>query len=259
MKTSILIVTHAKDKEWLEPCLKSIFKFCSGFHEVVVALPNRDKAELFPILTRYPVKSWGFDEVEGHGFNHHQAVICMADQICEDADLILHVDVDCMFVEPVTLQDYIINDKPVLLIENYERFRTVHPGVFYWKQCTEKALGMPCTYETMRRHPAVHWKETYCKTREMVESAHKKPFLQYMLEQKDSFPQTVSEFNMLGSVAAHFYKDRYHIIDLEHQARPKDKLIQFWSHGGLNYICDKNHWLVKNRTVTARQVAIELG
>src|SRR3990167_2494753 len=233
MKTSILIVTHAKDKEWLEPCLKSIFMFCFGFHEVVVALQNRDKAELFPILTRYPVKSWGFDEIEGHGFNHHQAVICMADQICEDADLILHVDVDCIFIRNTSPQEYIKDNKPILIIRDFEWFRTRHTGAYGWKHATESAFGFPVTRETMRRFPIVHSRHVYAPMRSHIESVHKKPFLDFMISHQDR--HGISDFNLLGSFAFHKFHDLYSWYDLA--MSPWDTnlpLLQGVSYAGLD-------------------------
>ena len=45
MKVSILIVTYGKDFHWLKWCLKSIEKFSTGFHELVVAIPMNEPWE----------------------------------------------------------------------------------------------------------------------------------------------------------------------------------------------------------------------
>jgi hypothetical protein len=238
MKTvEIFIVTYWKDNEWLAWCLKSIARFASGFSGITVVAPYRDKAVIAPRCEEYGATLKHFNEHEGRGMLHHMAINCMADQFVH-SDFALHMDSDCIFTEPVTPDDYFVDGKPVLLKQAYEDFMISHPGAYYWKECTEHALKQSVLYETMRRHPAVHPMETYVATRRALEKAQGRPFIQWALDGKNEFPQFWSEFNLLGAVAHAELADQYHWIDVGKKPSPKNKLAQFWSHGGLDRPCD---------------------
>lgn len=234
--TEIFIVTYHKDAEFLKYSLYSIKKFASGFSGVTVVVPDRDVEIIEPIC-----REWGpdnttietFTEIEGKGMLHHMALECSADQFCL-ADFFLHIDSDCIFMEPVTPADYFVGGKPVLLMESYERFRDKHPGVLRWKDGTEKAIGREISFEFMRRHPAVHYRDIYAKAREMVETHHKIPFLDWAVSGQNEYPQSWSDYNLLGAAAWIRGRAKYHWINVANSLPPKDKIAQFWSHGGLD-------------------------
>ncbi len=241
MSTEIFIVSYWKDVEWLEWSLKSIQKFATGFSGVIVATPNPVNGKFIgpawfddmqskgsiPIRVKY------YNEVEGRGMLHHMMINCMADQFVH-SDYALHMDSDCIFIEPVSPEDYFYDGKPILLKQAYEDFRISHPGVYYWKECTEKALKRAVLYETMRRHPAVHPIETYVVTRVTLEKAQGRPFVEWAVDGQNEFPQSWSEFNLLGAVAHDQLPESYHWIDTGKQPSPRDKICQSWSHGGLD-------------------------
>lgn len=243
-KTEIFIVTYSKDSEWLKHCLRSIRKFARGFSGVTVAAPSRDLNVIQPVCCdNLPASSLKtFDEVEGKGMLHHMAIKCMADEFCPEAEYILHTDSDCIFIEPVTPADYFVDGKPVLLKEHFDRFRDKHPGILKWKACAEDALGFSVSHETMRRHPAVHPKWLYYLVRQRVEKVHNRPFLDYVLSKQNEYPQGFTEFPTLGGFALAMYPTRYHWIDTGEVLPPKDKLAQFWSHGGLDRPTDTGAW-----------------
>lgn len=239
MKTvEIFIVTYHKDADWLVWCLRSIRKFATGFTGVTVACPYRDLDIIFPICKVFGANFRGYEEQEGKGMIQHMALNCMADEYTT-YDFVLHMDSDCIFIEPVTPEEYFKDGKPILLIEEYEHFREPHPGVYYWKACTESALGRPVIYETMRRHPACHPRTTYPRVRDAVERHQKKRFVEWALSGRNEFPQDWSEFNLIGAVALEECKEDYYFWDLGKEPWPKDKLAAFWSHGGLDRINDR--------------------
>lgn len=203
-RTDILIVTYAKDADWLGYCLKAIRKHCRGFGSVVVVHEQRGAK---------------------HGYLRQQIYKCFADVYCQDAAYVMHVDSDCIFTAAARPDDYFIDKKPVLLREKYDRLRVP------WRLPTEKALGVSCEYETMRRHPAVHPVSLYERLRAHVERVHGKQFADYVLRQA---PPSVgfSEFNCLGAFALHYHAPDYHWIDVGADARPPDRLRQFWSYDG---------------------------
>ncbi len=231
MKTEIFIVSHQKDFVWLDWCLKSISKFCSGFSGTTVLVPRRDASALRAM--GHEIKIRTFDEAPGLGMLHHMTSECCADVYCYEADFILHTDSDCIFTAPVTPAEYFRSGKPILLVEEYARLGDRVP----WQPVMSEVMGELCRYETMRRHPAVHYRELYGDCRNAIEKAHDCAghFEEYILSLKPDFPQGFSEFNALGHIAmTPKWHDRYAIIDLAHEARPRDLIRQYWSHGAID-------------------------
>lgn len=268
-KTDIFIVTFAGDCgfrtdekmrqvdcNWLRYCLHSIKKFASGFNSTVVLCPDRDIDVIEPVC-----REWGpdntiielFTEPEEKGMLAHMAMECSADQFCQ-ADFTLHIDSDCIFAEPVTPADYFVNGKPVLLMEEYERFRGRYDAILRWKETSEAALGWTVTHEFMRRHPAVHYRSLYPQVRKAVEAKHKKPFWDWAISGQNSFPQSWSEYNVIGAVAWKLMRDKYHWIDLATDIRPKDKILQMWSHGGLDRPTDNGPYVPETPRNVLRKV-----
>jgi hypothetical protein len=136
------------------------------------------------------------------------------------------VDSDCVFREPVTPADYLVDGNPVLLIEEWAR---VGPAIC-WKAGVDKALGIDSDYETMRRHPAIHHRSTYGDVRASVERVNKTDFDRYVLMQKPDYPQGFSEFNTIGNYVVRHFSKCYHLIDVGKEPYPRSKLVQFWSH-----------------------------
>lgn len=230
MKTSILIVSHAKDIRWAKFCLFSIKQFATGFYEVVVAVPTADIGAFADTAQATGVRLVPFDQARPPlGHLDHEVQKCMADKYCPTTDCVMHVDSDCFFRAPVTPDTYFHDGKPVLLIQD---FNNAGPARC-WKASTEKALGHAVKYETMRRHPAVHYLGVYENLRDAVSRAHRCHFSQYVLSQPTN-PIGFSEFNCLGQIALlPQWRDRYTVINVDFAPYPQSPLVQFWSHGPL--------------------------
>jgi hypothetical protein len=159
---------------------------------------------------------------------------CKADEICPIADFILHIDSDCVFTDNVTPDDYFVNGNPVLLYQSYESLFRLQGGATggygNWQNVTSIALGWKVLNETMRRHPSVHYRGIYKDMRDFITKRFGS-FDEYVLSRKDIYPQGFTEFNTLGSFVEKFHNDKYHWINVEEPAnRPKDKVLQNWSH-----------------------------
>lgn len=231
----ILIVSYGKDIPWLEHCLNSVRKFASGFGETTLLVPRSEA----PMFMRFPkshgVRVMWYDRTTNAKLWHldHQRMKCRADEVCPAAQMILHVDSDCVFTEPVTPQDYLHDGKPVLLVQPYS---TMGKDVPPWQRCTAAAIGWEVTHETMRRHPALHHKGIYGDLRRRIEAVHGCSFDRYVLGCAPTFPWGFSEFNAIGQIAlSEQWRERYHFIDTSKEDPPHSKLRQFWSHGGFRY------------------------
>lgn len=239
MTTDIFIVTHRRDRSWLDWCVKSIYKFVAGFNQIVVLVPT-------PELSAFDsngIKLVSFDQSPPpRGHIHHCLQKCMANKWC-DADFILFVDSDCIFREPTSVNDYFVNGRPILLMESYSSLERQKNPALCWRSGTSEVLGFIPTHEFMRRHPAVHCRELFPAFKSHIERIHRMGLEQYALSCRPENPVGFNDFNNLGAFANRFMPDKYHFIDITHAQgkRPRDHLIQYWSHGAIDQ--PQERWL----------------
>jgi hypothetical protein len=244
--------TFARDVEWLDYSLQSFRRHCSGFSGVTIVVPDRDLHLFIKFEKRYgtpecPVLIKNFMEYPGKGFVHHLAMKCYADVFSPQATHILHMDPDCVWIKATTPDDYFIGEKPVLVIEPYEEIKKYHEARWNWKKITEETLRFECKYETMCRHPAVHHSWLYQRLRSYIESIHPTPFVDYVLKQRNVFPQGFGEFNTLGSYVVKEHELDYHLWDRKgggEEADPDPHISQMWSYTGAN--APKNQEIIRN-------------
>ncbi len=233
LAVEILIVSFSKDRDWLLHCLNSVRKFCEGFSGTTVLVPEVERNEFASFARSHGVRLACYDRQRDPILWHldHQRMKSRADEVCPDADLILHVDSDCVFTERASPDDYLLRGRPVHVVKPYASFKSALPP---WRACTEAAVGWAVHHETMCRLPILHWRDLYSALRTRVETVHGRPFDEYVLSCAPTFPWGFSEFNALGQLAlSEPWRHRYHIVDKSVETPPPSKLRQFWSHGGL--------------------------
>lgn len=236
MTTDILIVSCAKHFPWLRYALQSMAKFASGFREIKVMIPKDDLSAMNDILVEFsmhkgvPIRVGLFEDWPDKGFLRHEHII-MCSEEHSSADFILHMDSDTMFIEPVKPEDYFVDGKPVLLHATYHWLvHTQQANLAMWQTAVQQAIGWAPDQETMRRHPAVHYRKTYPITRAIIEKNAGKSAEEYIKGCENGFPQTFCEFNTLGAVAWEVLHDDYHWLDQEKGEWPHSKVCQWWSH-----------------------------
>lgn len=215
---SIFIKSYRKDFPWLIYCLRSLAKFASGFKDIVLVVPEEDRKEIDGWgLTREKV----FSTPEyGRGYLYQQQIKMNADRYT-DADVLVFVDSDCLMSKPFTPESLYTNGKITMLITPY----TAMPADFPWQKPTEKALGFPCPFETMRRHPFVYPSKVLKACREHIENLHQTDIEDYIMSQEH-----FSEFNSVGSYCYEKAHDQFHWIDTTKEELPPLLLTQYWSH-----------------------------
>lgn len=236
MNTHIIIFSYTNDLPYLEYCLRSIEKFATGFSGVTIVVDSRDVSDFDYISKRHSVKLLSYDGPSDRNKGHifHQGEKCCADQyVPPDTDLVLFTDSDCIWTAPVTPETYLENGLPILLIERYDSISGCP-----WQKPTEEIIGRPVDYETMRRHPAVHWVEMFKDLREEVERVQNMEFRKFIMTRKPDFPWGLSEFNLMGSfVLQGEWTGKYHLIDLtggKPHPESSQRLMQFWSHSPID-------------------------
>jgi hypothetical protein len=231
------IVTYAKDLEWFSYCIRCIKKHCTGFQGVTVAVPNKDKHLFKPMMLEFGFRLYGYDEVEGKGFVQHEAIMGMADTIVpKKTKFICHLDSDCMYHTPTAPEDYFVDGKPVYLVRTYESLKDdngVISDCAQWRDPTSRQLGFDPVVYSMCRHPTVLPIKFYKRYREHIENLHNKPFMDYFLEGKNSFPSDRMDWTAMGAFAYQRMHDQFHWIDIGVNPPPKDRQAAFWSHSGV--------------------------
>lgn len=164
----------------------------------------------------------------------HEVVICSADIFCPEADFFTHIDSDCVMTMHTCPEDYMTDGKPDLLKRTFASFHGKEAAC--WQKPTEAALGIPVAYETMARHPAVHYRWLYKSLRDRIEQVHRCPFHDYVLRCHNVFPYGFAEFPSLGAWALEEFEDKYNWIDVTNRSatdisvKYKDRMRQGWTH-----------------------------
>ena len=248
MRTDILIVTCARDMGFLSYCVKSIEQYAHGFGRLVIAVPSHEKGMYDWVSPLHRMHY--YEDVPGKGMLQHLVMKCRADEICPEADLILHLDPDCVFWDDATPEDYLVGGKPLVVYEKYSEVLNHHRRD--WAQRVTAATGLVPEWETMVRHPQIYHRHTYGLMRPIVANHTGRSFDEYVTSGPNEFPQSFCEFNTLGAVAAAFQLDQYHWEHYNRAAyafacgldyggswqyvyyRGRDKLVETWSHAGIN-------------------------
>jgi hypothetical protein len=212
----IFIRTYSKDLEWLAYCLKSIDKFVTGHRNIIISIPEQEKHLLKPFnLTKELIVAW--KPTTDNGYIDQQINKLLAYKYT-DADYILFVDSDCLFKEPVNVQDhYFMDNLPYLMKTRYE----LVGDAICWKEATQDIIGKELEYEYMRRIPCLFRTETL-KSLDLYVNCLGLAGL-----------SRLSEFNLIGAYIDFFEKESYKIIDTEKEPIPADCAMQLWSWGGL--------------------------
>lgn len=224
MTTALLVVTYHRDLPWIPYLLKSIHRHCTGFSEVVIAIPNRDLHLLNKFgLTKERVV--GFDEIiDGH--IHHCYIKLTADEYT-DCETITFIDSDCVFTSKTTPDMLMCDNKPMLLYTPFE-IRDGKEWPSHWRAGAEAALGHPVGVETMRRHGITYRRDTLSRLRDHILKFHGKPLLEYLSPFKRGI---FSEFCTAGAFAYYHEPHNYCLVH-DSQAPPKTH-HQFWSFHGV--------------------------
>lgn len=254
----ILIVTYGlptkrasgqtvSDFDWLRWCLRCIRKHCAGFQGITVCFPNRDAERFVELANEHakskcgiPLRIQMYAEKDRRGMIQHMAMMAGADQLVPKSTThVLHVDADVMFKEPVTPDEYFHGDKPVYVVRSWKSLSSsdgkVVSDCLQWKEPTDKQLGFESEIYGMCRHPTGMPIGFYQKYREHIESVQGKPFVAYMLEGRNEFPQNRMDWTAMGAYAYAKMKQDFAWIDISegNHLAPRDKCKTWWSHGGI--------------------------
>lgn len=219
MITDIIIKTFPGDFAWLDYCLRSIDKFASGFRQVNIITPEK---LTFPTRHRVIV-----EPDEGNGYLRQQDKKCHADRYT-DADQILFMDSDCVFVREVYPGTFLRDNKPIWLKTPWAAVKDQN-AKDSWFPCITNFMGKQPAFEYMRRHPFLVPVWLLRTMRESCKLMHEMELSDYIMR-GDAF----SEFNCMGALAdTKPHRDKFFWIDTTKDEVPAETVWQNWSRSGM--------------------------
>ena len=256
--TEILIVTFKRDMEFLKLCLQSIEKYAVGFGNVTVLVPSTERG-LYEWASKWRIQY--FEETPGKGMMSHELEVIRADRWCEGADIIAVLDADCLFWRTTTPNDLAPQGKPIIVREHYDKVG--NPNRHLWRDCVDRAIGIRPDYEMMVCKPPIFHRETFSKTRELIEATTGRRYETFIMSQRSEWPQEFAEFPTLSTVALNYFKDEYTWVDYDKAADKarfginndnfqyiydplRDFVVEGWSHDFNRYHADWKQFLNGN-------------
>jgi hypothetical protein len=220
---SAFIRSYRNDFRWLQFCLRSLQLRGSQFAEIVVAVPQCDRAEAMA-LDSYGAKLVTAETHALNGYIDQQITKCHADKYCT-GDFIMHLDSDCMAEREIELLDFFDGSRPKLLFRRWDEAGDAK----CWHDPTKSALVREPCFETMASLPIIYHRSSHELFRRYIEEVQGNEFTTYV-----SRLSKFSEFNAIGNFCHLFTPDAYSFV---RAAGPSDgyprPLKQFWSHGGI--------------------------
>lgn len=220
--TDIFIRTYSKDLPWLSYALQSIHKFCRGFRDIIIVIPESQKHLLDGFnLTKEKVFTCPDYKDDYLG----QQITKINADTYSDAPYIFFTDSDTLLIRETKPSDFMRNGKPFMLKTHYSKVAEA----IMWKPVTEQLLQFPVEFEFMRRLPFLYHASTLKSLRIYAELKHKKTITEYVEKISN---RRFSEFNAIGAYADKFENDKY-VFQNTDDGLPELHVRQFWSWGGL--------------------------
>lgn len=224
MTTSIFIRSYDKDFEWLGYCLKSLQRFATGFHEIVIAVPAQHAPMLKHLTAERVVPV--FDDGSNGYLN--QMVTKLNADLHTDADFILHCDSDTVIQKPITPETFMEGDKVRWLVSPMEQMPVEVKKA--WLAVMVHCLHVWPEYEFMRKATIMVPRWAYGEFRKFVKDLHGYPIDAYIMNRPE---RAFSEYNCLGLFLYTYFRDKIHWHDCSKDGVPEPWEVQSWSWGGL--------------------------
>lgn len=231
MTASIFVVTYARDLPFMRMCARSITKFATGFQRVVIVVPTQDYAAFMAAFSACTTADGAPFQVR-HRYEppDRQAchrlmngTKCCADLYCPDAEMIAHIDADCIFNQPVTPASYLDDQGRIkMLVAPYELAGDART----WKALVDRALGVDAKLEVMQSPVLAYLVGNYRGVREHIERLHHEPFIDHCLT------YWVPEFDTMGHYALMTKPELYApILRASPEGEAFNPIVaQSWSH-----------------------------
>ena len=192
----ILIRSYVGDFQWLGYALRSLHKRTKEFGQTHIVVPA-GQTELLKHLTLEKIYEC---PIYSDDYLGQQVTKMMADTY-SNADYIMHVDSDLIFLQDVTPETFIVDGKPIIY---YEPYSVV--GMEPWYPIVSDVLGWNPEHEFMRRFPFLYPRWLYAELRQYLETRHCNTFENYVSRRPY---RSFTEFNIIGEYAWKMHHDKF--------------------------------------------------
>lgn len=206
--------TYHQDKKWLEYSLRSLTKFVTGYNNIIILIPIRDK-RYFESIVLPERATIQYVKEYGNGYLFQQVCKIQAHKYT-DAEYILFADSDLIFDHPINLQDFIADGNPEILYTSYDKVG----DAICWKEPTESFIKEPQEFEWMRRNALIYHRSTL----EAIEKYE--PNLEYIIMTSQRF----SEYNAIGAYAWKYEREKYKFVNTDIWEYTRPKAVQYHSY-----------------------------
>ena len=223
MKTiDIFVRTYAKDYAWLVFLWKSILKHgVTGFRRIVVVHPPGQPQSPPPPFPHVIIAEDRIHHTDYYG----QMITKLQAHLYSDADEIVFVDSDNVFVAPVDFETY----RAPLYVLPWEE----SGAAICWKRATEEMLGFVSPYETMQGFPVVYPRDFIAEVYNHLGGINRlTSLIDNWIPRWGDHP--IIEFDAWGNYAVERCPERFWSMRTDDPQRPPPVVRQFWSHAGVD-------------------------
>lgn len=219
--TALFCRTYYRDADRLRYMLRSIDKYCSGFSEVVIATPTASLDAIGAVVAEFKFASLKECTATPVDFIGQQITKMTANRYT-DADMIVHVDSDCVFTKETRPEQLRRNGRPIMYYAPYQYFYE-HNFNMPWQTVTSQFLRRQVEHEFMRQFPLSYPRTLYDDLSNWYEETYQEAIENIIHRVHGDY---FSEFNLMGSFS--FYNDkRYHEFVNVLEEQPEDRVRQF--------------------------------
>ncbi|WP_169988231.1 hypothetical protein [Microbispora sp. H10836] len=218
----IVIRSYHRDRHWLALALRSVELFVTGQRNVVVVIPetSASRMDTAPLRdapgVRLRLCPGGDDDYLGQQLTKLHA------DLLTDADLIVHLDSDQVFVQPCDLRERLWKEgRPWMAFSGGDR-RPPRDG---WRRSPAAFYGRPVHCDLATPLPLAVPRHVYGAVREHSLVAHGVPIAEYA---RRAGAGRFSEAALLRGHALLFEPERYAWVDVR-DADPLPECLTFWS------------------------------
>ena len=219
----IFVRTYFRDLRWLEVSLLSVARFAKGYRRIVVVMPRSSAERLRAEQIADPARTVvDYCDEYVDDYVGQQVSKLYADQY-SDADMITHIDSDCVFEAPCDLSALVARaGRPTVRM----RSRSRRPTSDGWRRCVADLYGEPLPFDPLTPAPWTYSRNLYASLRETCLQRHRTTLADWCMARRCDM---ISEFSLLAAEAWFHHQDEYDWATTD--SHPDWPCRQYWSRG----------------------------
>ena len=223
----ILVRAYWRDFDWLELCLRSVERYCAGFHEIIIVLPHDSRAWLkrYPALTSTSARIEFCPNYEDD-YLGQQVTKLHADEFSQAA-FICHLDADCILRRKTVPDDLLPDGKPRIYTKPVAQL----PRHWPWLRPTREFLGITPSHDFLQCPPFTFPRWLYGELRAWTQQTKGVSLSDWVLSRP---ARGFSEFNALAAYAYEYHPEDFIWTRAADIGTEERHCAWYWSWGGLD-------------------------